>query len=109
MSTVKTRSYTLRKPNGCWLAQILISSDGMFSAVSDYGNFSYAWRSTGDSDFRKFLSELDVPYFGGKMYQGITYYAYGKKFEKAADRFAEEILPPLKEVLKAELEEGIEF
>lgn len=109
MSQVKSRSYTLRKTNGTWLGQIVLTSDGMYASVTDYGNFSYAWRSTGDEDFRKFLCSLNVHYFAVKMYQGITYICYGRKFEAAAKRYAEQILPALQEVLEAELEAEIEF
>lgn len=43
------------------------------------------------------------------MYHGIAHICYGKKIEAEAKRHAEQILPALKEVLKAELEAGIEF
>lgn len=104
MSNVTAKSYTLRKENGCWLGQIVITSDGMFASVTDYGNLSFAWRSTGEEDFRQFLLRLDKHYFAGKMYQGLSYIAYGKKFEKACQMFAENILPALQAALKAELE-----
>lgn len=104
MEKVTARSYTLTTKTGCWLAQIVLTSDGMFSGVTDYGNMSFAWRHYGEGDFRKFLIGLSVDYFGGKMYQGMAYMIYGKKYEQACDRFAKEILPPLQEVLKDELE-----
>lgn len=101
---VTAKSYSLRTENGNWLGQVVLTSDGMFSAVTDYGNMSFAWRSYGDDDFRKFLIGLNVSYFGGKMYQGMAYMINGKKYQQACDRFAEEILPPLQKVLKEELE-----
>jgi len=70
MEKVKARCYTLRKETGGWLAQVVITSDGMFSAVSDYGNFCYAWRSTGEEDFRNFLLNINTSYFGGKCIPG---------------------------------------
>lgn len=100
---VTAKSYSLYKENGQWLGQIVLTSDGMFSGVTDYGNFSYAWRFFGDGDFRKFLIGLNPDYFGGKMYQGITYFTYGKKFEKSCDMFAEMILPALQDALRKEL------
>lgn len=107
---IKTKNYTLRTENGAWLGQIVLTSDGMFASVTDYGNLSYSWRSYGseqDNDFRSFLCSLNTQYFGGKMYSGISYISYGKKFEKACERYAEMILPALQKVLKEELEQNI--
>lgn len=89
MEKVTAKSYTLRKEDGSWLGQIVLTSDGMFSSVTDYG---------------KFVAGLDKQYFGGKMYQGMTYMIHGKQYEKACHRFAEEILPALKLALNKELE-----
>lgn len=104
MEKVTARSYSLRTESGGWLGQIVLTSDGMFSSVTDYGNMSFAWRAYGDKDFRQFITGLNVSYFGGKMYQGMAYMTYGKKYEKACMRFAEEILPALQKALKEELE-----
>jgi len=104
MEKVTAKSYSLRTENGSWLGQVVLTSDGMFSAVTDYGNMSFAWRHYGEGDFRKFLISLNVDYFGSKMYQGMTYMVYGKKYQQACDRFAKEILPPLQSALKNELE-----
>lgn len=102
---VTAKSYTLRTQNGAWLGQIILTSDGSFMSITDYGNFSYAWRHHGEDDFRQFLIKTNKDYFAGKMYQGISYVAYGKKFQAAADRFAEKILAPLQQILKKELEQ----
>ena len=103
MEEIKSRSFTLRTENGQWLGQIVLTSDGMFASVTDYGNFSYAWRSYG-SNFMEFLCSLNVSYFESKMYSGLTYIAYGKKFENSCHRYAEQILPALQKVLKYEIE-----
>ena len=105
---IKSRTYTLYDENNHWLGQIVLTEDGMFASVTDYGNLSYAWRSFGD-DFRKFLTEINIDYFASKMYGGISYISYGRKYEKACERFAEKILPALQKVLKEELENNIEF
>lgn len=102
MEEVKSKSYTLSNEDG-WLGQVVLTSDGMFSAVTEFGNVSYAWRYF-KGDFRKFLIGLNVDYFATKIYQGIAYMSYGKKYEKACKRFAEVILPVLQEVLKEELQ-----
>jgi len=103
MSEIKSKSYTLRSEDGSWLGQIVLTSDGMFASVTDYGNLSFGWRSTGEEDFRKFLIRLNVEYFGGKMYQGNTYILYSKKCEQACKRFAEKILPPLQKLLQQDV------
>jgi hypothetical protein len=108
MNEIKSKSYTLRDESGQWLGQIILTSDGMFASVTDYGNLSYAWRSFGD-DFRAFLCNLNTGYFGSKMYSGMSYILYGKKCEQACDRYAIKILPPLQKILREEIEKGIEF
>lgn len=100
---VIAKSYTLYDENGNWLGQIVLTSDGMFSSVTDWGNLSYAWRSYGD-DFRKFLIGLNVPYFGTKLYTGMSYILYSKKCEKSCDKFAEKILPALQKALQEEID-----
>ncbi|MBF0759524.1 hypothetical protein IR148_00515 [Dysgonomonas mossii] len=101
---VKAKSYTLYTKNGCWLGQIVLTSDGAFMAITDYGNFSFAWRSYGSGDFREFICRLNTDYFAGKMANGMGYVAYGKKIDKAAEVFAEKILPPLQDILNKEIE-----
>lgn len=86
METIVTaKNYTLRTDNGGWLGQVVLTSDGAFMSITDYGNFSFAWRSTGEEDFRKFILKLDKQYFAGKMANGASYIAYGKSVNKAAD------------------------
>jgi len=103
MENVTAQSYTLRTDTGSWLGQIVLTSDGMFSGVTDYGNFSFAWRSFGHN-FKEFMSVIGTDYFATKMATGMAYVVYGKKIDKACERFAKEILPPLQKVLKEELE-----
>ena len=108
MKEVKAKSYTLRTENGQWLGQIVLTNDGMFASVTDWGNLSYAWRAYGD-DFREFLCSLNPSYFGSKLYTGMAYILFGKKCEQACDRFAEKILPALQKVLREEIQAGIPF
>jgi len=104
---VQSKSYSLKGDNGEWLGQIVLTSDGMFASVTDWGNLSFAWRSYGDKDFRDFLIGLNIGYFGTKMYTGMAYILYGKKCETACNRFAEKILPALQKMLKEEMANGI--
>lgn len=105
MKEVKLKSYTLRDENGQWLGQIVLTNDGLFASVTDYGNLSYAWRSYGDN-FKEFICSLNTQYFGSKLYTGMSYILYSKKCEKACERFAEKILPPLQKMLREEIERG---
>lgn len=107
MQNVTARSYTLRTVEGDWLGQIVLTSDGMFSSVTDYGNLSYAWRAYGDKDFRQFVCTVTPDYFAGKMVNGMAYMFINKKFEAACKRFAEKILPTLQKALKEELEKEL--
>jgi len=104
MEKVTAKSYTLYDDGGSWLGQIVLTSDGMFASVTDYGNLSYSWRSYTQKDFREFLVGLNVDYFGGKMYTGMAYTLYGKKCEDSCHRYAAKILPALQKALKEELE-----
>ncbi len=104
MSVVTAKSYTLRTENGSWLGQVVLTSDGLFASVTDYGNCSYAWRSYGPENFREFLCNIEVDYFASKIYSGMAYMIHGKQYEKACQRFAEKILPALQKTLLAELE-----
>ncbi len=101
---VTARSYTLKTKTGNWLGQIVLTSDGAFMAITDYGNFNFAWRAYGNDDFREFICRIDVHYFAGKIASGL-YYVTGvsRKIDKAAQVFAEKILPPLQEILKQEI------
>ncbi len=56
------RRYSVRGPQSEWLATIVISDDGYFSTVSDYGNYAYFWGDAGES-FRKFLCRLGSDYY----------------------------------------------
>lgn len=103
MPEIKSKSYTLRDERGNWLGQVVLTSDGMFASVTDYGNLGYAWRAYGEDDFRSFLADIDTEYFATKLYTGVAYLAYGRKFELACKRFADKILPPLQRILKSEV------
>jgi|SRR6187402_1639834 len=108
MKTPTARSYTLRTESGQWLGQVVLTSDGMYGSVTDYGNLSYAWRAFGE-DFRDFILQLNDGYFADKMATGMAYMIYNKKFDTACKRYAEHILPALQAVLKAEKESGINW
>lgn len=103
MENIKLKTFTLRTETGDWLGQIIISSDGMFSGVTDYGNLSYAWRSSGAEDFREFLLRLNTDYFGQKLQNGLSYIVYNNNTTKACKRFAEMILPQLKLALQDDI------
>lgn len=99
MDEVTAKSYTLYDEKGDWLGQVVLTSDGMFSAVTDYGNFGYSWRSFSGT-FEEFICGLNVSYFSNKMSTGMAYVAHSRAIDKACDRFAEKILPALQKQLK---------
>ena len=101
---MKTKVYILITKDGSWLGRVILTSDGDFMSITDYGNFCYSWSSTGADDFRKFILGLDVDYFGIKMFCGICDISHSRETEKSAMLFAKKILPHLKEVLKKEIE-----
>lgn len=104
----KSKSYTLYGENKEWLGQIVLTEDGMFASVTDWGNLSYSWRRF-EGDFRQFIIGLNVGYFGSKLFTGMSYILHGKKCEQACLRFAQKILPALQKELQNELEQGINW
>lgn len=104
MKGITSKSYTLRTDDGQWLGQVVLTSDGMFASVTDWGNLSYAWRSYGD-DFRDFMLNINTDYFGTKLFTGLAYIVHTRKVEKACDRFAQKILPALQKALREEIEQ----
>ena len=106
MSETSARSYTLRDEQGRWLGQIVLTTDGMFASVTDYGNFGYAWRAYGDN-FREFMSGISTDYFASKLVEGMAYVVYSKKVTTACNMYAEKILPALQRALKFELENSV--
>ena len=77
---IQSYVYSLTTPNGGWLGQVVLTSDGMFASVTDWGNFSYAWRGFG-KDFREFILSLNNDYFGSKMAEGNAYILYSKNID----------------------------
>ena len=103
MAIINAKVYNLYTKSGDWLGQVVLTADGSFMSITDYGNFSYSWSSTGHDDFRKFIISLDEQYFAGKMVQGLAYIARSRSVEKSAERFASKILPALKMALIEEI------
>jgi hypothetical protein len=48
-------------------AEVVLGSNGFFSAVSDYGNYSFRWTHFGDRDFRAWLLGVDEHYVRSKI------------------------------------------
>jgi hypothetical protein len=72
MTTPKLYRYYLPSALGEGWAEVALCSSGMFASVSDYGNYAYAWRSTGEKDFRAWIANLaeDPAYVMGKLNGG---------------------------------------
>src|ERR1051325_1923082 len=67
---MKTWNYRLPndKPGEGW-AHIILTENGVFTAVSDWGNYTHWWNHTGTKDFREFFlsAERDWQYFAHKL------------------------------------------
>ena len=68
-AAVRLWRYYLPNKSGEGWAEIVIGSNGFFAAVSDYGNYAFAWRHHGETDVRKFFlrAERDWDYFARKL------------------------------------------
>lgn len=66
---IKLWRYYLPSIKGDGWAEIVIASSGFFGAVSDYGDYAFAWRHTGCDDVRKFFlkAPAEWSYFAGKL------------------------------------------
>jgi len=60
------RRYSLRTERDKWLAEVVISDDGYFSTVSDYGNYAFYWSHAGDCS-RTFLAKIGEDYMLSKL------------------------------------------
>jgi len=103
---VTAQSYTLYAENGQWLGQVVLTSNGLFASVTDWGNFSHSWSAIGDMTFKEFLLGISEDYLASKMVTGMAYLISNKKVEAACKRYASHILPALKKVLREEMEKG---
>jgi hypothetical protein len=70
---VQLRRYVVRDPQHLDWHVFVIGSDGYFSTVGSYGNYSYWWSNTGTRDFRLFLIDLDDGYLIGKLHPQREY------------------------------------
>ncbi len=61
-------SFPNDKPGEGW-AHITLSENGMFAAVSDFGNYAFLWSHTGKEDIREFFldAKREWQYFAGKL------------------------------------------
>lgn len=97
---VTAKVYDLGRNEGQWLGEAVLTSDGIFSAVTDYGNFAYAWRAFGDN-FEDFILRLSPDYFASKLFTSFCYTMMpSKKAEKSIERSAAVILPALQAAIK---------
>lgn len=101
---VTAKVYALTTKEGGWLGRVILTSDGSFMSITDWGSFNYHWDCTGYADFRQFMLSLNTDYFGNKIYKGICDISYTNKTRAKAMLFSEKILPALQEVLKKEIE-----
>lgn len=70
--THRLHYYRLDSIKGEGWANIVISSTGYFSAVSDFGNYAFFWTHHGCEDFRQFLynAHKTWDYFASKLSYG---------------------------------------
>jgi hypothetical protein len=61
--------YYLPNVNGEGWAEIILCSSGFFGAVSDYGDYAFAWRrpARGDECIRRFMLDIGPDYVRGKI------------------------------------------
>jgi hypothetical protein len=74
--------YVIKSPTGQWLANIVLDDkDGDIYIQSDYGDYSYWWRSRGrDTTLKQFLLSCDDSYVMNKFgYGGKNDYFYADR------------------------------
>lgn len=98
----KVFMYDLNDENG-WLARVILTSDGLYMAYSEYGNFYHVFNAPGKEGIRKFMVSIDADYFGYKLCE-VEWFTAAKKVEMAAKRHAKYILPVLQQAIREQLE-----
>lgn len=90
MSEIQMWRYDLPPVNGEGWGIFLLDSTGMFAAVTDYGNYAYCWTHHGETDFRKFVIDLEKS--PGYLLGKVARHAYSYDGEKSLDLIKENIL-----------------
>lgn len=67
MAELRIWRYYLPSQKGEGFAEIVLCSSGFFGAVSDWGNYAFAWRHFGPDDFRAFVMGLGESYLSSKL------------------------------------------
>lgn len=70
MNDIKFWRYSIPSIDGIggW-GIFLLDSTGMFSCVTDYGNYAYKWTHHGMDDFREFFISDSFDYYVNKLYR----------------------------------------
>jgi len=119
-NTIKTYHYTIQSMKGVRIGQVVLTSTGMFSAVSEYGNFACSFPAFLDGkskeDIRYYLTYIDTYALSNTIGEGMGYLinqvtnpkeinVFGRRVYQTCQAFAEEILPRLQDMLRRELKE----
>lgn len=51
----------------------ILTEDGFFACVTDWGNYAHHWRNIGDCHFKDFLRKLDATYLASKLGSRTTW------------------------------------
>ena len=94
--TTLLKKHTLRDEKGSWIGTVILDNYGTIYSYTDYGSFNIYFGSYGfNGDFDAFICSLDEQYLAKKAHQFSNGYN-----EKRAQKWAEMILPLLKEAIK---------
>jgi hypothetical protein len=101
--------YVIRDEKNQWIGNILLDNvGGDICIISEWGQYSFAWRQLAGEPLKKFLIGCDFSYLCGKFMS--TYYSAGvsrtqcDKIEKRLLIFLAKAFPLFKEAVKKELE-----
>lgn len=86
---VKTWRYDFPNINKSSWAIFVFCQDGYFSAITDWGNFSYFWRAHEKADFREFLSKAGTDYMAEKLTNGAMEFSEEKTIASMRELFKE--------------------
>lgn len=107
MNKVEMQFIELRTEKEVWLGDIVITSNCMICAFTDWGSFNFRWCSAGKDlkEFKNFLININSGYLGDKIYSNFSYMVgTSRKADKACQVVAEKILPALQGYLKKEVQ-----
>lgn len=91
--------YPLVNKSGSQLGEVILTVKQEFIAITESGNYTFRWSVPGD--VQTFILRNNENVLARKMFNGLPYQSQTREMREFCQTFAEEVLPALKESIKA--------